>query len=65
MTAPKRATLLHGSDDPFCSYYDANDLALQLGGHFITVPSGHHLGVSSNIYELPSLQAALEADGLL
>lgn len=65
MTAPKRATLLHGSDDPFCSYDDANDLALQLGGHFITVPSGHHLGVSSNIYELPSLQAALEADGLL
>lgn len=57
--------LVHGSDDPYCSYDDARDFALKLDGNFITVAGGHHLGVSSDVYELPGLFKALKADGLL
>ncbi|MGB2787557.1 MAG: alpha/beta hydrolase, partial [Candidatus Saccharimonadaceae bacterium] len=57
--------LVHGSDDPYCSYDDAKDFAMKLGGRFITVAGGHHLGVRSGIHELPSLYEALEEDGFL
>lgn len=56
---------VHGDDDPFCSYNRARDMCNKLGGQFITIPHGGHLGGASKIVELPSVAEKLTQDGIL
>jgi hypothetical protein len=56
---------VHGSNDPYCSIEDARGLCDQLGGEFIVVEGGHHLGHASGLTELPELTEALQKEGLL
>lgn len=46
---------VHGDNDPYCDIEDAKKLCDELGGAFITIENGHHLGDSSGIAELPQL----------
>ncbi|TXG77338.1 alpha/beta fold hydrolase [Patescibacteria group bacterium] len=55
---------VHGSDDPYCDIDDAKQLCEQVGGTFIEITGGHHLGGASGITELPQLITALDADGI-
>lgn len=56
---------VHGDNDPYCDINDAKKLSDEVGGVFITIPQGHHLGGSSGFIELPELSNALHNDGLL
>lgn len=56
---------VHGSDDPYCDIDDARQLCESLGGEFIIVKNGHHLGGGSGIVDLPQLQEALKKRKLL
>lgn len=56
---------VHGDNDPFCDIDDARALCQQLGGKFITIKNGHHLGGTSQITELPDLERALRKDKII
>ncbi len=56
---------VHGDDDPYCEFGDAEILCEKLGGTFIVVAKGHHLGDSSGITELPELANILHRDRIL
>jgi hypothetical protein len=56
---------VHGNNDPYCDINDAKSLCNQLGGDFVTVEKGHHLGASSGFNELFQLKEKLEEDGLV
>ena len=56
---------VHGSDDPYCDIKDAKTLCTEVGGQFIMIENGHHLGGSVGLTKLPQLTEALRADGLL
>lgn len=56
---------VHGSDDPYCDIEDARELCEQLGGTFIVVTNGHHLGATSGLTLLPQLTDALRQDHIL
>ena len=56
---------VHGSNDPFCDIKDAQKLCSELGGTFITIPNGHHLGDASGRTELPELEVMLKKDGII
>lgn len=56
---------IHGDNDPYCDIDDARKLCKEVGGTFITVKNGHHLGKSSGVSELPQLLAALQRDKVL
>lgn len=60
-----RFYFVHGDNDPYCSYDDAQDFCNKLAGKFITVEGGHHLGKSSTITELPTVIEVLQHDGIL
>lgn len=53
-----RFYLLHGSDDPYCDPKDAQELSDKLGGSFISIENGLHLG--SNRTELSEIIPILE-----
>lgn len=46
---------VHGSNDPYCDIQDAKVLCEQVGGTFMEIENGHHLGGTSGITELPEL----------
>lgn len=54
---------LHGSDDPYCPIGQARWISQQMGGDFIEIPNGHHLG--ARYKELPQLVDALESRNFL
>lgn len=56
---------VHGDDDPYCDIRDAQKISNKVGGVFITVPHGHHLGAASGRTELPELERVLKKDNLL
>ena len=56
---------VHGSNDPFCDIDDAKQFCNKVGGTFMTVPNGHHLGSGSGLTELPELASILRNDGIL
>lgn len=56
---------VHGDDDPYCDIEDAKKLCNAVGGTFITIPGGHHLGGSSGKIALPELVERLKQDDLL
>lgn len=56
---------VHGDNDPYCDINDAQRLSDSLGGTFITIRNGHHLGSTSNRTELPELENMLIKDGIL
>lgn len=56
---------VHGSNDPYCDIDDARKLCKELGGTFIVIPNGHHLGSSSGLTELPKLSEQLRYDGVI
>ncbi len=56
---------VHSDDDPYCDINDAKQLCEQLGGTFIVVHGGGHLGVSSGRSELPELESVLQKDGVI
>lgn len=56
---------VHGDDDPYCDINDAKELCSKVGGTFIEVPNGHHLGSSSGFYELPMLFDQLVTDKII
>ncbi len=56
---------VHGSNDPYCDIDDARKMCEELGGTFIVIPNGHHLGSSSELTELPQLEEKLRHDGVL
>jgi hypothetical protein len=56
---------VHGDNDPFCDINDARNLSKKVGGKFITIKNGHHLGGTSGITEIPPLIDALKADSIL
>jgi predicted alpha/beta hydrolase family esterase len=56
---------VHGDNDPYCDYDDAKRLCDKLGGKFIAIKNGHHLGDTSGLVELPQLISALEQDSVL
>lgn len=60
-----RFYFVHGDNDPFCDVDDARKLSDELGGRFITIPGGHHLGSTSGRTELPELEKILREDGLI
>lgn len=51
---------VHGTDDPYCDYEEVEKMCEQLGGIFIPIQNGHHLGESSLVHELPDLLNAME-----
>lgn len=53
---------VHGDNDPYCDINDAKQLCNELGGKFITIKNGHHLGDGSGITELPQVTKALQDD---
>lgn len=57
--------LVHGDDDPFCSYDDAMEAAEALDGEMITVTGGGHLSAQFGVNELPQLIDVLHRDHLL
>ncbi|MCX6727278.1 MAG: alpha/beta hydrolase [Candidatus Saccharibacteria bacterium] len=64
----KRASsfyFVHGSNDPYCDIDDARNLCEELGGKFIVIQNGHHLGSSSGLTELPKLADQLRHDGII
>lgn len=56
---------VHGSDDPYCDYTDAQNLCKQLDGTFLTIQNGGHIAGSSGITELPILVEKLRDDGVV
>ncbi len=50
---------VHGGDDPYCDVDDAQALCAEVGGDFLLIENGHHLGGSSGYKELPSLTGKL------
>jgi predicted alpha/beta hydrolase family esterase len=56
---------VHGDNDPYCDINDAKKLSREVGGMFITVPNGHHLGGTSGRTELPELEEVLRKDGVI
>jgi len=56
---------VHGDNDPFCDISDARKLSDELGGRFITISGGHHLGSTSGRTELPELEKVLIEDNLI
>ncbi len=56
---------VHGDNDPYCDIGDAKELCKTVGGTFITIKNGHHLGGASGVTELPQLQEQLQKDGYL
>jgi isopentenyldiphosphate isomerase len=56
---------VHGDDDPFCDYDLAREFCKQVGGTFVSVPGGGHIGVDADIAELPLLRNVLVIDGVL
>ncbi len=51
---------LHGDDDPYCDIDDAKYFCDNVGGTFIVIPNGHHLGNESGRTELPELEEILK-----
>jgi len=60
----RRIYVVHGDDDPYCSYNDAVSAANALGARLITIPKGGHLSTRFGVVELPALTEALKEDGL-
>jgi len=60
-----RIYIIHGDDDPYCSYDDAKEFAEKLGATFIVVPNGQHLGVASGLKELPVIIETMLKDEVL
>lgn len=56
---------VHGSNDPYCDIEDAQNLCKKLGGAFMIVNNGHHLGGASGVTELPELARKLTSDNIL
>lgn len=56
---------VHGSDDPFCDIEDARSLCNAVGGEFLVIPNGHHLGGGSGRTELCEMEAMLQNQGVL
>lgn len=57
---------VHGDDDPYCDYGDAQRFAASVGAQLITIKGGKHLSSSSGgITELPQLTDVLRSHGLL
>lgn len=54
-TRANKFVFVHGSNDRLCDIEDAKELCGQLGGTFLTVENGHHLGENSGVNELPQL----------
>jgi predicted alpha/beta hydrolase family esterase len=60
-----RFYFVHGDNDPYCDINDVQKLSDEVGGVFITIPNGHHLGGTSNRAELPELKDVLSNDSIL
>lgn len=56
---------VHGDDDPYCDIEDSKILCDAVGGTFITIPHGHHLGGGSGKLKLTELTDRLEQDRIL
>lgn len=64
-TKADRFYFVHGSDDHNCDIDDAKALCEAVGGTFITVPNGGHLGMSSGLKTLPELEIVLRRDRIV
>jgi predicted alpha/beta hydrolase family esterase len=51
---------VHGDNDHACDYNDAKDFCHKVGGEFITIKNGGHLGSSSGITKSPELINAMK-----
>ena len=56
---------IHGDDDEWCPIDLAQAAHRKLGGVFITIPGGGHIGGQSGITELPQLIEVLNRDHIL
>lgn len=55
-------SFIHGDDDPYCDYNDAQNFARELEAEFITIKNGKHLSGSSGIVELPEIISVINQD---
>ena len=60
-----RFYFVHGDDDPYCDYDEAQELCTELDGQMITLPGAGHIASSAGIAELPQLIKLLEVDGII
>ncbi len=51
---------VHGDNDPYCDMKDAHMLCNEVGGDFVAIKNGHHLGSGSGLTELPGVMEKLE-----
>lgn len=56
---------VHGDNDPYCDYDEAQMFCGQVGGTFITMQSAGHLAKSSGVAELPKLVEQLQRDRVI
>lgn len=56
---------VHGDNDYACSYDDAKEFCRTLGGDFIAIPNGGHLGGPSGTTEIPEIIDKLSEKNLL
>ncbi len=56
---------VHGDNDPYCDYDEAQQLCSKLGGEFLTVHQGGHLAKSADLSRLDVLNGRLHADHIL
>src|SRR5690606_15060837 len=55
-----KVAVIHGDNDPYVPFSDAEELSRELGGELIAIPSGGHLNGSAGYTELPECLMALE-----
>lgn len=56
---------VHGDNDPLCPIAWAQEVCELVGGKFMIIPRGHHIGGDSGITELPNVIEQLQNDHVL